>query len=155
MISIVAAAIVTASIATAALVVATAHLVLLLLVFLHNGSKDLSVQDLLMSVPEVLVVWGVLPVSFALPITKPVSLTQRVPGSSNIGGDYAIVLLHAVNGEVLLVSAAKAISPLGLVNGWARGVLLEGLLGPARVGHSGLLGHATSGNRHNKNWPHR
>ena len=68
-----------------ALVVATIIFVLLPLAFVCDGSTDLSVQDLLITVLEILVGWGASPVAFALPISKPVSRTQTFHDSSNLG----------------------------------------------------------------------
>ena len=115
--SIVVAVIVAAAIAMAALVVATVLLVLVLLVFLCNGSKNLSAQDLLVTVLGIVVGWGALPVALALPISKLVSHTQSFHSSSNLGGDWGLVLPVAVNSKVLLATATKSMPLLTLPMG--------------------------------------
>ena len=152
-ISIVVAVIVDAAIAMVALVVVIMVLLVLLLTLLHDGSKDLGAQDLLMLIVEILVGWGVLPVASALPISKPVSLTQSFHGRSDLGGNYGLALIVAVSREVLLAAATKTINPLDLARGWSSRVLGQGLLGPTRVGSGGRLDCGTRDHGRDKRDP--
>ena len=72
-----------------------------------------------MTVLEILVGWVASPVVFVLPISKPVSLTQSFHGSSNLGGNWELVLPVAVNVKILLAAVTKAIAPLDLAYGWS------------------------------------
>jgi len=116
-----------------------------LFAFLRDDSEDLSTENLLMGILEVLEMRSASPVALTPPVTNPVPVTNNVDGSSNLGGDHGIMLLVAVHSKMFIATTAKTIASLDLACRWARGVLLEGLLGPARVGCGGLLGRSTSG----------